>query len=49
MEDRKGPLPEAPARPRWEKPRLEELLVQQTAITPNRGTDGEVRWVDCTS
>ena len=33
----------------WIEPEIIELSVTETALRPNRGTDGETRWVDCTS
>ena len=33
----------------WVEPEILSLAVNETAIRPDRGTDGETRWIDCTS
>lgn len=32
----------------WVEPAVRELSVEETALSPGRGPDGETRWVDCT-
>lgn len=33
----------------WVDPEVKVFDIERTQFTPDRGADGETRWIDCTS